>query len=143
MLTEELNKINKVLDDLIHIVIKDIEDVRLASHDNVFARKKAKEELIKCFGNHKSLIDNEIVKLSNDTEENQDINSMLNQEQSSLLDSFRIKLQDLQDKNQILARLVLSVCEFYNKLLEQMVPTESIGYSTNKLKSSTYFNLRG
>ena len=55
MLTQELNNINKVLDDLTHVIIKDIEDVKSASHDELFSRKKVKEDLIRCFGNYFAL----------------------------------------------------------------------------------------
>jgi hypothetical protein len=51
-----------------------------------------------------------------------------------LLDQFKEKLFELKELNKNYARQVLSVGEFYNSLLEELIPTEMDGY--NKVASS-------
>ena len=67
MLTHYLETANKLLIDLITTTNNDIEDIKAAHHDTVFTRTKIKDELVRSFENHKSLIDNEIIKISYDS----------------------------------------------------------------------------
>lgn len=53
MLMHYLNNAIKDIDNLIQLTKKDIEDIKIAQHSNVFERAKIKNDLIQSFENKK------------------------------------------------------------------------------------------
>lgn len=141
MLSHYLNKALNDLDQLITLTQTDIEDIKLAKHELIFDRSKIKEELISSFQNKKAMIDNEISKLM-ETYPDRDIEHLLPQEEQDHLKSLKEKLLDLKVLNKRYAKLVLTVSEFYNSLLERMVPTEMNGYEKVAQKHRSLLEVR-
>lgn len=141
MLSHYLNKALNDLDQLITLTDTDIEDIKLAKHESIFDRSKIKEELISSFQNKKAMIDNEISKLM-EAYPDRDIEHLLPQEEQDQLKALKEKLLDLKVLNKRYAKLVLTVSEFYNSLLERMVPTEMNGYEKVAQKHRSLLEVR-
>lgn len=133
------NAVNDI-DTLINITQQDISDIKEAKHNDVFGRAKTKDELIGSFENKKALIDNEITKLLQENP-NRTLDNLLEEEQKALLDEMKTKLHDLKHLNKHYARMVLAVSEFYNSLLERLIPTESHGYEGTKRSASSFLQV--
>jgi predicted DNA-binding protein YlxM (UPF0122 family) len=133
MLTNYIKNAIEDLNSLIELTKEDIADIKQAKNGALFTRIKAKEDIITSFEQKKSLIDNEILK---EHEKNPELslNELLPEATVFLLDQFKEKLFELKELNKNYARQVLSVGEFYNSLLEELIPTEMDGY--NKVASS-------
>jgi len=142
MLTHYLQQANEILSNLIETTRNDIEDVKGAKHDNIFSRTKTKEELVRSFENHKSLIDNEIAKMAQDSG-GVALDTILSSEQQSLLDDMREQLKILQQENKHFATMVIAVSEFYSSLINRLIPTEQIGYDAHKAKRASYLHIKG
>lgn len=125
----------KSLQTLIETTAQDIEDIKEAKHEAIFGRIKEKEQLISTFEEKKSEIDSEISKLSKENPD-KNLEELLDERQKELLGTMRISLNELKEKNKHYARMVLAVSEFYNSLLERIVPSENSGYSNQKRASS-------
>lgn len=141
MLSHYLNKALSDLDQLITLTDTDIEDIKLAKHELIFERSKIKEELISSFQNKKALIDNEISKLI-EAYPDREIEHLLPKEEQDQLKVLKEKLLDLKLLNKRYAKLVLTVSEFYNSLLERMVPTEMNGYEKVAQKHRSLLEVR-
>jgi hypothetical protein len=131
MLVEHLKLAISNLDELIGLTKDDINDIKQAKHSFIFDRAKEKSSVIKSFENQKALVDNELRK----TVSNGELN--LSSEEESLIEELKSKLVALKELNKEYAKLVLGVSEFYNSLLEKVVPTEMNGY--NKVVSSNSY----
>lgn len=133
MLTNYIESAIEDLNKLIELTKNDIEDIKKAKNGALFFRIKAKEDIIASFERKKSLIDNEIFK---EHQKNPEIplSELLSEATLFLLDQFKEKLVELKKLNKQYARQVLSVGEFYNSLLEKLIPMEMDGY--NKVASS-------
>lgn len=142
MLTHYLQQANEILSNLIETTRNDIEDVKCAKHDNIFSRTKTKEELVRSFENHKSLIDNEIAKMARESG-GVALDTILSSEQQSLLDEMREQLKVLQQENKHFATMVIAVSEFYSSLINRLIPTEQIGYDAHKAKRASYLHIKG
>lgn len=142
MLTHYLKKANEILSDLIETTRNDIEDIKNAKHDNIFSRTKTKDELVKSFENHKSLIDNEIAKMVQAAPEGS-LETILSHDQQELLDDMRNRLKSLQKENRHFATMVIAVSEFYTSLINRLIPTEQVGYENHKAKRASYLHLKG
>lgn len=141
MLSHYLNKALEDLDQLISITHTDIEDIKLAKHEVIFERSKIKEELISSFQNKKAMIDNEISKLMQSYPD-RGIEHLLANEDQEKLQSLKSQLLELKALNKRYAKLVLTVSEFYNSLLETMVPTEMNGYEKVAQKHRSLLEIR-
>lgn len=141
MLGTYLDNALKDLEQLIQLTLDDIEDIKLAHHDAIFSRAAIKEELITSFQNKKTLIDNEIAKLMQ-TYPNEELEHLLEKEQMQHLSELKTKLLTLKEENKRYARLVLSVSEFFNSLLERMVPVEMHGYQKVTPKHRSLLEVR-
>jgi len=117
------------------ITYKDIEDIKTAKHDELFKRNRVKEDLISSFDKKKQLIDNEMLKLS---KEHPDMkpSEFLDDEMRGLLAELQTSLLDLKKINKKYARMVLAVSEFYNSLLDKLIPKEMSGYEGVNRKAS-------
>ncbi|MDH5464658.1 MAG: hypothetical protein OEW60_03455 [Thiovulaceae bacterium] len=127
MLSHYLTKALEDLGQLINLTHDDIADIKLAHHEKIFERAKIKEELITSFQNKKVLIDSEIAKQM-ESNPSVDLEELLNEETQEFLGTLKTELSSLKELNKRYAKLVLSVSEFYNSLLERMVPVEMHGY---------------
>ena len=141
MLSHYLDKALSDLDQLIALTQTDIDDIKLAKHELIFDRSKIKEELISSFQNRKAMIDNEISKLM-EAYPNRELEHLLSEEDQDHLKSLKDKLFDLKSLNKRYAKLVLTVSEFYNSLLERMVPTEMNGYEKVAQKHRSLLEVR-
>ncbi len=141
MLSHYLTKALEDLDQLISLTLEDIEDIKLAKHETIFNRSKIKAELITTFENKKLLIDNEI---SNQMKAHPDLGleNLLSEENQTNLKNLKEKLLELKEHNKRYAKLVLSVSEFFNALLEQMVPVEMHGYEKVAPKHRSILEVR-
>lgn len=142
MLTHYLQQANEILSNLIETTRNDIEDIKGAKHDNIFSRTKTKEELVKSFENHKSLIDNEIAKMAQ-ASAGASLDTILDNEQQALLDEMREQLKSLQKENKHFATMVIAVSEFYSSLINRLIPTEQVGYDNHKAKRASYLHIKG
>ena len=142
MLTHYLQQANEILSNLIETTRNDIEDIKSAKHDNIFSRTKTKEELVKSFENHKSLIDNEIAKMAQ-AAEGAPLDKILDDTQQALLNEMREKLKSLQKENKHFASMVIAVSEFYSSLINRLIPTEQVGYENHKAKRASYLHIKG
>ncbi len=142
MLTHYLQQANEILSNLIETTRNDIEDIKGAKHDNIFSRTKTKEELVKSFENHKSLIDNEIAKLAQ-ASAGASLDTILDDNQQAMLDEMREKLKALQSENKHFATMVIAVSEFYSSLINRLIPTEQVGYENHKAKRASYLHIKG
>lgn len=141
MLGHYLTKALEDLEQLITMTHDDIDDIKVANHESIFERAKLKEELITSFQNKKSLIDNEIAKQMQ-AYPNEELEHLLEKEQLSQLSSLKDRLQHLKEQNRRYARLVHSVSEFFNSLLEKMVPGEMHGYQKVTPKHRSILEVR-
>jgi len=123
MLVHYLNLAIESLQSLIDITKSDIDDIKLAKHEKLFARLKSKEEILGSFEKYKNLIDSEIVSMANKNPSTE-LKDLLSDSQKDLLDDMRTKLIELKAANRHYAKLVIAVSSFYNSLLEQIVPKE-------------------
>lgn len=141
MLSHYLDKALSDLDQLIALTQTDIDDIKLAKHELIFDRSKIKEELISSFQNKKAMIDNEISKLM-EAYSDRELEHLLSEEDQAHLASLKDKLFELKGLNKRYAKLVLTVSEFYNSLLERMVPTEMNGYEKVAQKHRSLLEVR-
>ena len=123
MLVHHLNLAIESLQSLIDVTKSDIDDIKQAKHEKLFARLKSKEEILGSFEKYKNHIDSEIVSMAA-ANPSLDLRELLNEKQKDLLEDMREKLTQLKATNRHYAKLVISVSSFYNSLLEQMVPKE-------------------
>jgi DNA repair exonuclease SbcCD ATPase subunit len=122
MLNHYLKSAVDDIKNLIVITLNDIDDIKEAKHEILFERNKTKEDILIAFENKKAMIDNEIIKLS-EANGDKELEDILSEETKELLDELKNKLEELKDVNKRYARMVLSVGEFYNSMLEQVVPS--------------------
>lgn len=140
MLRHYLQQSVEDLQNLIQITKDDIEDIKQAKHDSLFGRNRTKEDLLASFGNKKAIIDNEIVKIANNNPGKQ-LDDLLDEETSQMLGKMRESLQELKSVNKHYARMVLAVYEFYNTLLEKLLPPEQNGYHGKQQRAATFLKV--
>ena len=141
MLSHYLDKALNDLEQLTQLTQTDIDDIKLAKHEVIFDRSKIKEELISSFQNKKAMIDNEISKLM-EAHPDLGIENLLSEDDRGKLTSLKERLLELKTLNKRYAKLVLTVSEFYNSLLERMVPTEMNGYEKVASKHRSILEVR-
>jgi len=124
------------IENLIELTSKDILDVKEANHESVFIRRKIKNDLVKSFENKKAMIDNELNKLANSSK-NKHLEEILNSSVKNMLEEMKNKLFILKEKNREYARLVVTVSEFYNSLLDSIFPRNIDGYQRLDHKSAS------
>lgn len=127
MLMYHLNNAIKDIDNLIDLTKKDIEDIKVAQHGNVFERAKIKNDLIQSFENKKSLLDNELMKIIKENH-GKSLEELITVEQKELLSSMKLKLSELKICNKEYAKYVVTISQFYNSLLDSIFPRDMEGY---------------
>ena len=141
MLLHYLNNSIKDLENLIDLTKKDIEDIKLAKHAEIFERGKIKNDLIQSFENKKSLLDNELMKLIKENGA-ESLESMLDSNQKELLALLKIKLTELKITNKEYAKYVVTISQFYNSLLDSMFPRDMEGYKMAQHKPASLLKIR-
>ncbi len=141
MLMHYLNNAIKDIDNLIDLTKKDIEDIKIAQHGNVFERAKIKNDLIQSFENKKSLLDNELMKLLKDNA-GKSLEELINAEQKELLSSMKLKLSELKLCNKEYAKYVATISQFYNSLLDSIFPRDMEGYKMANHKPASLLKIR-
>jgi len=127
MLTHFLNNTLMELKNIIKLTNDDIYDIKHAQHEAQFERSATKVECITKFEHNKSILDNEITKLASANPEKK-LTELLSEDDFLKLDELKLKLFELKKINKKYAKMVLSVSEFYNSLLEKVIPYEQQGY---------------
>lgn len=141
MLSHHLNGALKDLRELIEITQADINDIKEAKNESQFSRLPLKEEKIASFENKKAMIDYEISLLIS-SNPNQELSSLITQEQHKLLDDLKVELSNLHEINKRYAKLVLAVSNLYNSFLEKVVPTEMQGYKKVASQVPSFLEVR-
>lgn len=141
MLMHYLNNAIKDIDNLIDLTKKDIEDIKIAQHSNVFERAKIKNDLIQSFENKKSLLDNELMKLIKENS-GKSLEELISVEQKELLSSMKLKLSELKLCNKEYAKYVVTISQFYNSLLDSIFPRDMEGYKMANHKPASLLKIR-
>lgn len=116
------------LERLIEITSLDMGDIMVANHDAIFSRLEAKNNAIAAFESNKRLIEAELRALV-DKNPDKKIGELLDTAALELNDKMRQSLQTLQTLNKNYTRAALAVQEFYNSLVDEILPNARQGYS--------------
>ena len=141
MLTHYLQNAIKDIDNLIEQTHKDIADIKIAKHSEVFERAKIKNDLIHSFENKKSLLDNELMKMLRESGKTS-LEELLTQEQKELLTLMKVKLAELKECNKQYAKYVVTISQFYNTLLDSIFPRDLDGYKAAQHKPASLLKVR-
>ena len=133
MLVKYLNDAICNLEELIELSKLDMQDIKEANHDAIFQRLESKNNAVDMFDRNKDLARDAMFKLSKENP-NKSIEEILSAESLMLIDKMRDGLKTLREINKNYAKSVVAVYEFYNSLLENLIPSQRDGYS-NKLYS--------
>jgi hypothetical protein len=134
MLTQALNSINITLTNLINITSQDIEDIKLAKHEELFKRNEQKEEYVKQFINLKSQIDSILVQRS---QSGKPLEELISPQEDILLGEFRENLQKFYALHKKFSKMALLVTNFYNNLLHKVSGSEpDIGYEMKPIANN-------
>lgn len=129
------------LKSLIELTTLDVEDIRVANHENIFGRNSKKQELIKTFEAKKNLIDQEMLNLKNQFPD-KTLSDLIDDEAGELLNEMKKNLQELKNLNTSYARIVFAVSEFYNSLIQKIIPHEMSDYKGNKTPQSNFLKVQ-
>jgi len=129
MLIKKLNKINEVLVNLIKITNEDIENIKEANHEKVFANIHKKENLALKFQHLKNEIDSIL------TNRNKPLDKIFSIEEEKEFEKFKELLNNFHKKHQLFAKLSFSVTNFYNTLLEQITNKKKVTYDKNDIQN--------
>ena len=140
MLTHYLRNAIQDIDHLIEQTHKDIADIKVAKHSEVFERAKIKEDLIHSFENKKSLLDNELMKMLKESGK-KSLEDLLNQEQQEVLAQMKFKLSELKVCNKQYAKYVVTISQFYNVLLDSIFPRDLEGYKIMNHKPASLLKI--
>lgn len=141
MLTHYLQNAIKDIENLIELTQKDIADIKVAKHTDVFQRAKIKEELLKSFETKKSLLDNELMKLLKENGSTS-LEELLSSEQKQFLALMKNKLSELKACNKQYAKYVVSISQFYSSLLDALFPRDVNGYNVAHHKPASLLQVK-
>jgi hypothetical protein len=130
MLKSYLTNALKQLDTLIELTNEDIALVKAAKHDELSNQEGKKHHALVSFESTKSLLNSELLKLT--TESGLDLSEVLSKEEGLMLESFKVKLQELKDTNITLSSMVIALNEFYGSLFDRMFKFDNQGYTKTK-----------
>ena len=128
MLHTFLRNADNDLKSLIEINLLDIADIKVANHEAIFSRLEAKNNLIESFKENKSNADAEMQKMLK-AHPNKEIKELLDAEALDIAYEMQSSLIRLRDLNKHYAKSVIAVSEFYNSLINTMIPSQKVGYS--------------
>lgn len=129
------------LKSLIELTTLDVEDIKVANHENIFGRNSKKQELIKTFEAKKNLIDQEMLSLKNQFPD-KTLSDLIDNEAGELLNEMKKNLQELKNLNTSYARIVFAVSEFYNSLIQKIIPHEMSDYKGSKTPQSNFLKVQ-
>lgn len=141
MLHSHLQNANIALKSLIEISLQDIDDIKEARHEEIFARLEGKNNLISDFKNHKDLADSAMREMIA-KHPNKGIADLLDENAMALIDEMRLNLKELRTLNKNYARSVIAVSEFYGSLINAIIPNQrnyGYGYRANYENANTDF----
>lgn len=141
MLTHYLHNAIKDIENLIELTHKDIADIKVAKHGEVFERAKIKNDLIQSFETKKSLLDNELMKILKESGQTS-LENLLSVEQKELLAQMKVKLSELKTYNKQYAKYVVTISQFYNVLLDSIFPRDMEGYKVSNHKPASLLKVR-
>jgi predicted nuclease with TOPRIM domain len=123
MLKNKLISSINVLDQLIDITEKDIQNIKIANHEAIFSQISKKEELAKKFSMLKNEIDEILVARNKPLEE------IFEEDEKELFEEFKTKLQEFHKLHKHFAKLAISVTNFYNTLMQEIKKETKISYN--------------
>lgn len=138
MITKQLQSAIQDIDELVQLTKADIEDIKEAHHDKLSLRLEEKERLISSFEHKKTLLNSELLKLTQN-HEGKSIDQILSDEEASTLTLFKEKLSSLKLINKEYAKFVATISEFYNSLIDKMFTLDGNGYEKNIIRPATLF----
>lgn len=141
MLMHYLQNSIKDIENLIELTNRDIEDIKLAKHSEIFGRTSIKNDLIQSFENKKSLLDSELMKLVKESAP-RSLEESLEPSQKELLAQMKLKLSELKTCNKEYAKYVVTISQFYNTLLDSIFPRDMEGYKVANHKPATLLKIR-
>ncbi len=141
MLTHYLHHAINDIENLIEQTHKDIADIKVAKHTEVFERAKIKNDLIHSFETKKSLLDNELMKMLKESDK-KSLDELLDADQKELLALMKQKLSELKVCNKQYAKYVVSISQFYNVLLDSIFPRDMEGYKMTTQKPASFLKIR-
>ena len=118
MIAKKLDEINEIIDKLIDLTNEDITHIKEAKHGGVMASVESKNKLIEAFYAAKKRFDDEAFELS-DSGDEQKV-AKIRDENKEKLNTYKQKLQTLQEKNKEYAKLVLVVKNYFDGLLNTL-----------------------
>ncbi|WP_456479750.1 hypothetical protein [Nautilia sp.] len=130
MLTNKIQEAINTLESLIKLTKKDIDNIKAAKHEEVFANTQKKEMLAVRFSELKNQID---VILSS---RNRPLEEIFTDEEERLFNIFKEKLFVFNKEHKRFSKLALSVANFYNALLNQIKKNETINYKNESFNDS-------
>lgn len=122
------------LKSLIELTQLDYADIQVANHEAIFARVEQKDNFVKEFESKKTLLYQEMI-LLREKNPHKSLQELLDSEANTLLDSMRACLEELKMLNNNYARCVFAVSEFYNSLIQRVIPHENDGYEKERPQS--------
>ena len=128
------NAINDIK-KLINLTSLDIEDIKQAHHDKIGERVDEKNHLIVSFETNKSLLNDELVKLTKDTDAS--LEDIMSDDATNLLNDLKENLTILKEKNKIYAKFVVKINEFYTSLFDEMFKLDRNGYEVSTPKPAS------
>lgn len=137
MIETKLKSANLLLSKLIKLTEQGIEDIKNAKKDRLELQNKEKTQVLNDFLKEKQALDKALFELANSN--NGNVSELLSKEASDLLGQLRFNLNYLLAKNKEYSKYVLSVKEFYDSLLTEMLKDDMQidGYKQNFGSSST------
>lgn len=117
------------LQSLIAYTHSDIEDVKVANHEVVFERGALKASTIREFELAKSMIDQEMLQLTQNNPHLK-LTEILDERANTLLADMRKTLEELKSINTHYARMVFAVSEFYTSIADRLIPREKADYKS-------------
>ena len=133
MLLNKLQSANEILNNLIEITNQDIDNIKEANHEKVFANIEKKENLAIEFQNTKNEID---YILSN---RNKPLEEIFTPEEEKKFEEFKNLLNEFHQRHKLFSKLSFSITNFYNTLLNKIKGKKQVTYEKEYAPNS---NLR-
>lgn len=131
MINTYLEQAIGALRSIIELTKQDIENVKLAKHDDVAAHTEQKNKFLALFEKNKKALDNELLKLAQ-ANTGANLADLLSDETRAKLGELREVLLELKDKNRDYAKSVVVVKEFFDSLVGSMLGKPTQNTYTNK-----------
>ena len=126
MINTYLEQAIGALRGIIELTKQDIENIKLAKHDEVAAHTEQKNKLLSLFEKNKKALDNELLKLAQ-SNTGANLADLLGDDTRAKLGELREVLLELKDKNRDYAKNVVVIKEFFDSLVGSMLgkPTQN------------------